>query len=221
MAWAYVWAMVALALIPSIRRNTRLLVPLVLVLGILPDADLFLESIGIMHRTVTHSFLFWTVVFIPFFVIFRLKSVPYFVAVIQHFAFGDFIMGKVMLLWPFSSKFYGLSFGMPSLVDVFLETLGLVLAFGIMMRKGSLKQLLSIDKRNLFMLVPLFAILVSALFFSSRWSSLNALIADIASNNLLLILAIIHLILLVFLAISSLQGVRALGSNEKLVQKKC
>ncbi len=212
--------MVALAFIPGLKRNAKLFVPLILVLGILPDADLFLEGIGIMHRTVTHSFLFWFVVFIPLFVIFRLKSIPYFVAVVQHFAFGDLIMGKVMLLWPFSSTFFGLNFGMPSVVDVVLETLGLVLAVGIMSYSGSLKQLLSIDKRNSFMLVPLSALLVSALYYISRWSSMSSLIAYIESSNLLLALAIIHLVLIVFLAASSFQGMRALRNQQILAHKE-
>jgi membrane-bound metal-dependent hydrolase YbcI (DUF457 family) len=93
MAWAIVWAVIAWALIPGVKRAGKLVIPAILVLGILPDADLFLESIGVLHRTVTHSFFFWIILFVPFFLIYRLKTIPYFVAVVQHFAFGRLIDG--------------------------------------------------------------------------------------------------------------------------------
>ena len=168
MVWAYVFAMIAWAFIPGVKRTGKLIVPLILLLGILPDGDLLLGSIGVMHRTFTHSFLFWIILFVPLFIIFRLKSIPYFVAVVQHFAFGDLIMGKVMIFWPFSYKLVGLGFGMPSVVDVTLETAGLVLAAGLIMYSGDLRRLLSVDKRNILMLLPLLALIVSALFFASH-----------------------------------------------------
>jgi hypothetical protein len=147
--------------------------------------------------------------FIPFFFIFRLKAIPYFVAVVQHFAFGDFLMGtRVMIFWPFNSKFYGLSFGMPSLVDVALETAGLLLATGIIVYNGDLRRLLSIDKRNVLMLLPLMALSVSALFFISHWSP-SPFIEYILSSKLLIAMALANMILFVFLAISALQGLRA------------
>ena len=211
--------MIAWALIPGVRRSAKLFVPLVLMLGILPDADLFLEGLGIMHRTLTHSFLFWTVLFIPFFFVFRLKSIPYFVAVVQHFAFGDLLMGKVMLLWPFNSHFVGFAFGMPSSADVAFEMAGVLLAAAILIYSGSLKRLLSVRKSNVFMLVPLLALLISGLFFVSRWSSIDSLISYILSDGAVMVLAVGHLILLVFLAASSLQGLRALKGKFDLKAK--
>ena len=210
MTWAYVWAMLAWALIPGVKRYGKLLVPAILILGILPDSDLLLGSFGIVHRTVTHSFFLWILLFIPVFVAFRLKAVPYFVAVIQHFAFGDFLMGKVMIFWPFSSKFFGLGFGMPSVIDVALETAGLILTIGILIYVGDLRRLFSVDKRNVLMVIPLLALLVSAVFFGLHWVSINSLIAYILSNNLLIVLALGHIVLFVLLMISAFQGIRAL-----------
>jgi len=208
MAWAYVWAMIAWALIPIAKRGGKLFIPLILALGILPDVDLLLGDIGVVHRTVTHSFFLWAILFIPVFVIFRLKAIPYFVAVVQHFAFGDFLMGKVMIFWPFNSKFYGLSFGMPSLVDVTLETAGLLLAAGIIIFNGDLRRLLSLDKKNVFMLLPLLALLVSTLFFISHLS-LSPFVEYILSSKLLIVMALANFVLFVFLAVSTLQGLRA------------
>jgi membrane-bound metal-dependent hydrolase YbcI (DUF457 family) len=179
MAWAYVWAMLAWALIPGVKRKGKLIVPAILLLGILPDGDLLLGNLGAVHRTFTHSFFFWIIIFVPLFIIFRLKSVPYFVAVVQHFAFGDLLMGKVMIFWPFSSAQVGLGFAMPSLIDVTLELTGLILALAIIIYSKDLKRLFSVDKNNILMLLPLLAIVTSALFFARHWSSINSLISYI------------------------------------------
>ena len=207
--------MLAWALIPGIKRYGKLFVPAILILGILPDSDLLLGSFGVVHRTITHSIFFWILLFIPVFVVFRLKAIPYFVAVIQHFAFGDFLMGKVMIFWPLNSNFVGLGFGMPSVVDVALEAGGLVLAVAILIYVGDLKRLFSVDKRNALMVLPLLALLVSAAFFGTRWSSISSLIAYIFSNNLLIVLALGHIVLVVLLAVSALQGLRALKPKTK------
>lgn len=210
MAWAYVWAMLGWALIPGVKRSGKLIVPAILLLGILPDGDLLLSGLGVMHRTFTHSFFFWIILFVPIFIVFKLKSVPYFVAVVQHFAFGDLLMGKVMIFWPFNTSKVGFGFAMPSLVDVTLEVAGLLLALGILVYSKDLKRLFSVDKRNILMLLPLLALATSALFFASHWASINGLAAYVLSSNLLIALAIGHIILFTFIAISSFQGLRAL-----------
>jgi len=96
----------------------------------LPDIDLFLGSYGVMHHTFFHSIFFWIALFLPVMVIFGWKVVvPYLVAVVQHFAFGDFLVGDVMLFWPFDLSYFGFNSNMFSLLDVVLEITGLVLAF--------------------------------------------------------------------------------------------
>ncbi len=204
--------MAAWALIPGVKRYGKLFVPAILLLGVLPDIDLLLESLGVVHRTVTHSFFLWAILFILVFFFFRLKSIPYFVAVVQHFAFGDLIMGKAMVFWPFSSRLIGLSFGMPSFVDVVMETAGLLLAAGIIFYSGDFRRLLSVNKRNFFMLIPLLALLVSAGYFISHWT-INQFVQYVSSSPLLIITALGNIVLLVFLIASSLQGLRALRGN--------
>jgi len=205
--------MLAWSLIPKAKRGGKLIVPAILLLGILPDADLLLSNLGVVHRTFTHSFFFWIIIFVPLFIVFRLKSVPYFVAVVQHFAFGDLLMGKVMIFWPFNSLQVGFGIGMPSLIDVTLEIAGLLLALGIIVYSGDLKRLFSVDKRNILMVIPLLALLVSTIFFASNWPSMDSLIAYILSSNLLIFLAIGHIILFTFIAISALQGMRTLRTK--------
>lgn len=215
MAWAYVFAMIAWAFIPGIKRSGKLIVPLILLLGILPDSDILLGGIGVMHRTFTHSFFFWLIIFVPLFIVFRLKSLPYFVAVVSHFAFGDLIIGKVMVFWPLSSKLVGLGFNMGSIVDVTLEIAGLAIAAGIIMYSGDLRRLLSVDKRNILMLLPLLALIVSALYFDFHLGGVTSLFDYVSSSNLLIILAIGHLILVAFLVASTFQGLRPPKTREK------
>ena len=218
MAWAYVWAVAVWALISRDKRGGKLFVPAILMLGVLPDIDLFFGSLGVVHHTFTHSLFFWLVVFAPFLVVFRRKSIPYFAAVVQHFAFGDFLVGKVMILWPFSRSYFGFNIAMPSVLDVALETAGLLLAAGIVVFNGDLKRLLSVDNRNIPMLLPFLALVTSMLFFAVDWS-LAPLVAYIWSRKLLTILVLDHIILGAFLAVSAAQGLRALKQRALNMRK--
>ena len=219
MAWAYVFAMLAWALIPGVKRGGKLIVPAILLLGILPDGDLLFGSLGVVHRTFTHSFFFWFIIFVPLFIVFRLKSVPYFVAVVQHFAFGDLLMGKVMIFWPFSKAQVGFGFAMPSLIDVTLELAGLALALGIIVYSGDLKRLFSVDKTNILMLLPL-SVLAASVVFGSHLSYITSLTTNSPTINLLIALAIGHIILFTFIAISAIQGLRALRHKTNNTSQK-
>jgi hypothetical protein len=209
MAWAVVFATVAWVLIPRTKRGGRLILPLIMILGILPDIDILLASFGVLHRTVTHSLLTYSILFIIFFVICNWKAVPYFVAVISHFVFGDLLIGQVALFWPLTQSFFGFSFTMSSLIDIGLESAGLLLAAGIIIYNGDLRRTLSVDKRNLLMALPLLAIVISGLYFATGWPSLNFFVADVLSSKLLIVLALGHLVLIGYLFVSTLQGLKA------------
>ena len=204
MAWAYVWAVTFAG-----KRGGKLFVPAVLMLGVMPDIDLLLEGFGFEHHTVMHSLFFWFVIFAPFLAVFRRNVVPYLVAVVQHFVFGDFLVGKVMLFWPFSLSYFGFTNAMTSVFDVALETSGLLLAAGIMYFNGDLKRLFSVDMRNIPMFLPLLSLLTSMLFFAVDWPIIP-LVAYIWSSPLLTIIVLAHIVLAIFLAVSTAQGFRRL-----------
>jgi hypothetical protein len=216
MAWAFVFAIAAWVLIPKSKRGGKLILPLVMILGILPDGDLLLVNFGVLHRTVTHSLITYFLLFIPLFVIYHWKAVPYFVAVSSHFLFGDLLLGQVNLFWPLNHSFIGFNFTMGSLIDVALESVGLFLAAGIMIYNGDLRRTLSVDKRNLLMALPLLAIFVSGLFFATNWLSLQSFFAYVFSSKILTVLAVGHLFLIGFLLASAIQGLRAFMPHANL-----
>jgi membrane-bound metal-dependent hydrolase YbcI (DUF457 family) len=83
-----------------ISARGKLFVPAILMLGVLPDIDLFFGRFGVVHHTFTHSLFFWLVIFAPFLLVFRRESIPYLAAVVQHFAFGDLLVKKTPLMLP-------------------------------------------------------------------------------------------------------------------------
>ena len=204
MSWAYVWAVVFAG-----RRGGKLFVPAVLMLGVLPDVDLFLGGFGVGHHTFFHSLFFWVVLFVPFLVVYRRRVVPYLVAVLQHFAFGDFVVGAVMLFWPFSLSYFGFSAAMMSVFDVALEIGGLLLAVGVMFFNGDLRRLLSVEKSNVLMVFPLLALVSSMLFFDVD-VPIIPLVAHLLVSPVFAAIVLAHIVLVVFLAVSTVQGLRGL-----------
>src|SRR5262245_60137552 len=95
-------------------------------LAAIPDIDLLLGLTGIRHRTWTHSVLIWTLIFVPFFIIYRKRSIPYFLAPIQHILFGDFVVGYYNSpLWPVNTSKFSLNYGLLSYENLALEAIGL------------------------------------------------------------------------------------------------
>jgi len=62
-----------------------------------------------LHRGPTHSIISALIVFVPFFIVYRKKAVPYFIALISHSLIADFLIGgQIMLFWPLSQAEFGL-----------------------------------------------------------------------------------------------------------------
>ena len=95
-------------------------------MGMLPDIDLVLGVFGVEHRTITHSLLFWSLLFGPFLVKYRLRAIPYFVAVAQHILLGDLLVGRTDILWPLEVR-TGLGLPILSPINLGMEAAGLVL----------------------------------------------------------------------------------------------
>jgi hypothetical protein len=204
MSWAYVWAAIF-----SGKLKARLFIPLILILGIIPDIDIFLWSFGVEHQSFTHSIFFWVVLFLPVLKFLGWKGFPYLISVLQHFVFGDFIAGGPMLFWPFSSSSFGFGIAMTSIYNVLVEIGGFLLAVVFMYFREDLRRLLSLESRNILMSVPLLALLASMLFFAVDWS-IFPLIAYVGSSPLLSTVVLGHSALVVILIASTAQGIRGI-----------
>ena len=128
MCWGYIIGKASTSIL-RVNANPYL----VLLLAALPDVDLLLGIVGVQHRTWTHSILIWSLVFAPFLIIFRKRSIPYFLAPIQHLLFGDVIVGAWNKpLWPLSSFNVALGYGLLSYENIVLEGAGLAIFLVLM-----------------------------------------------------------------------------------------
>ena len=138
--------------------NVPVSLPLLFFASVFPDMDILFSFIE--HRGPMHSVLFCCIVFIPFFLFYKKRVVPYFVAVLQHSLIGDFLTGGSQLLWPFSNIFYGLDIGIRSTFNVGLEWLFFVIAFLVIFKTKDLAMLLKRDSLNFVLLLPLMTVLL-------------------------------------------------------------
>ena len=105
--------------------KAKINMPLLLVASVIPDVDLILQRVNpelFMHRGPTHSIITFTVLMIPFFVIYRKQAVPYYAALLSHSLIGDFFTGGIELFWPVSHGWFGvLNIDVSSLTNVVTE----------------------------------------------------------------------------------------------------
>jgi len=149
--------------------GTNINIPTLLVLSILPDIDIIYDFLtgSEIHRGPTHSILFAVLVFIPFFIVYRKKAVPYFLALLSHAIIGDFIVGgKLELLWPFTTQQFGLhELGGPAIgifnnVNIVLEMLLFISAMVVMYKTGDWKVFFKADLKNLVLIIPITTVLL-------------------------------------------------------------
>ena len=144
--------------------KVKINIPVILVLSIIPDIDIilnFLFNIQI-HRGPTHSLITAIVVFIPFFIIYRWKAVPYFTALASHSAIADFIIGgQLQLLWPLSTREFGFPYiDINNPVNVAFEFTLFVIATIIMWKTRDIFQFFRNSKLNLILAIPIFTVLL-------------------------------------------------------------
>jgi hypothetical protein len=145
--------------------KTKLNIPIVLTLSVLPDADLLLRQIPfIEHRGATHSIITALVVFAPFFIIYRKQAIPYFIAYIQHGLVGDYIAGgRVQLLWPLTNMGFGTSLDIRSLTNQTLEWTFFLAAILLMIKMKDYREFLKPQASSLILIVPTLTVLLPTL----------------------------------------------------------
>jgi len=192
----------------------KLNIPILLVLSILPDIDIIYDFLtgSAIHRGPTHSIIVAALAFIPIFVIFRKKAIPYFLALISHPLIGDFLVGgRLQLFWPLSTNQYGLhELGGPyidifSPVNIILELSLFVLATIVLYKTGDWKVFFSSNKTNLILILPVATVL------------LPSTIGYPFSNSLLLSEPILALAHLFYLALFSIAIIKVLVPSDKKI----
>jgi hypothetical protein len=134
-------------------------IPLILTLSVIPDIDILIPFVE--HRGPFHSILMTTIVFIPTFVLYRKRVVPYFAALIQHSLIGDYIAGgRVQLFWPLTSQPFGIEISIRSQTNITLEWLIFLAAATIFLKTKDTRALLQPHNSNLILAIPTFTVLL-------------------------------------------------------------
>lgn len=139
--------------------KTKLNLPLVFTLSVIPDIDLLLPFLE--HRGPSHSIVVAIVAFIPALTFLHYRALPYLAVLIQHSLLGDFIAGgKTQLFWPLSSKPYGIELSIYSLTNIALEWMIFLASVTIMLSSGDMRILFKPHNYNLLLLIPTFTVLL-------------------------------------------------------------
>ncbi|MFB3888048.1 MAG: metal-dependent hydrolase [Candidatus Bathyarchaeia archaeon] len=146
-------------------------IPLIFVLSIIPDVDIVVGAlIGMeIHRGPMHSVIAALLVFIPFFVAYRKKAVPYFLALVSHSLIGDFFIGgQLQLFWPVTQAEFGFhELGIPwgyidinSTLNIAIELTLFAGAVVLLAKTKDFRQFFQNKKSNLILAIPIFTVLL-------------------------------------------------------------
>ncbi len=197
MAWAYVLA-------KPFSKNINMY--LIMLLGILPDIDILFNS-SIEHRSITHSIPILSMLFIPLFVKYRRKALPYYIALTQHVFFGDLIVGKTQLFWPFGPTI-GLGFSLTSIENIIIEGIGLGIFIALIIKDR--QKLLT--RNNLLVLIPLLLLIIFPINYSIYeldHESIDNFSKNIVREDTAFLVSLLHIILAIILTIILLKSSRA------------
>lgn len=159
--------------------------PLVFAASIAPDLD-FLASGIFGHHTLTHSIMFWLVIYTPFFVWKKKSMIPYFTATMSHFLISDVFTGNPPIFYGISDQGFGIVY--PTLQQEKLSSSEILLyrAFVEMIAVGIFSIVATI-KKDVFPLlsgvypyfhVMLLGMIIFLVFIGATKSEIIFLIAD-------------------------------------------
>jgi len=143
----------------TLNVNTN--IPSLFLVSVLPDIDLLIP--GLEHRGPTHSVLLYCLLFLPIFILFKKRAVPYFVALIQHSLIGDYLIGSTQLLWPITTSWYGSGMEITSLTSILMEWVLFLTSTAILFKTKDLWSLFQQYPSNMILAVPLLTVLLPTL----------------------------------------------------------
>jgi hypothetical protein len=175
------------------------------------------------------------VIFDPFFVKYRKRSIPYFLAPIQHIVFGDAIVGAWNRpLYPINHFNLNLGYSLFSVENIALEAAGLAIFLVIVLATKS-GRLGFLGARRNFLVVPPLVLLVSFVFFMFSHSWITDALVDLGilresglldyvplavQHPLFPYAVLMHLILIVVLSAPLLLGFRTRARQRVLKESQ-
>ena len=132
-----------------------------MVLSVLPDIDLLVPA---FHRGPSHSVVTALIVFLPVFILYAEKAVPYFLALVSHSLIGDFLIGgRVQLHRPLSQYSYGNNLLYTWIMDpanIVLELILFAVATVVMFKTKDLFCFFQARRSNLILTIPILTVLL-------------------------------------------------------------
>jgi len=129
---------------------------------VIPDIDLLIPSLK--HRGPTHSLTIISLLFLPVFMLYGKRAIPYFIAMIQHSILGDYLAGGgVQLLWPATLNWYSIGIQMTSLTNILIEWNFFLTSLTIMHKAKDTWTLFQHHPSNLLLSIPIFTVLLPTL----------------------------------------------------------
>ena len=140
--------------------NTNVNIPLLFLVSVLPDVDLLIP--GLEHRGPLHSVILFCLLFLPAFILFKKRAIPYFVALIQHILIGDYLTGDTQLLWPATTNWYGLGMEITGLTNILIEWTLFLTSTAILFKTRDAWLLFQQHPSNMILAVPVLTALLPA-----------------------------------------------------------
>jgi len=143
--------------------NVNANIPLLFLASVLPDVDLLIPFL--QHRGPLHSVILFCLLFLPAFILFKKRAIPYFVALIQHILIGDYLTGGTQLLWPITTNLYpsGLSIEITSLTSILIEWTLFLTSTATLFKTKDAWLLLRQHPSNMILAVPVLTVLLPTL----------------------------------------------------------
>jgi membrane-bound metal-dependent hydrolase YbcI (DUF457 family) len=144
--------------------GTRLNLALLFTVSVLPDFDLILFRF-LVHRGPTHSLFFALLISLPFFVYYKKRTIPYFVALLSHSLIGDIYGGMgVQLFWPFSNGWVSIfDISNMDVISVGFELVLFTVSMVVMVLDKDFKEMFSYGTHRIFWLIPFGSVLAPLL----------------------------------------------------------
>ena len=190
---------------------------LALLIGTIPDFDIYFFFAGSYHATYTHSILTWSPVFITLLLLFRKRAIPYIIGISAHFL-GDFLTNEIPFLFPIIETDFGLILGNDPYYATSLEIGALTVATFIAYSNGDLRSSMRVWPKNLLSFIPLFVLVSLTLLFASEFN-INLIQHGFQGLSISLI-SISHIILALFLTLSAFCGLYAVIINKSVIKNR-